>query len=136
MRDILLLLLAFAAGCNDAISYLGLGAVFTSNMTGNTVLLGIALAQAQWLGVLRSAVALAGYIIGVAIGTAIVSYKDRHRTWPAVVSTALTVELLILLALALWGAMLGTIGYRSMVYPLIALSAIAIWGSRALQRAH
>lgn len=38
----LLLLLACAAGAIDAISYLGLGRVFTANMTGNTVLLSLA----------------------------------------------------------------------------------------------
>ena len=35
--------LTFAAGCVDAISFVGLGSVFTANMTGNTVLLGIAI---------------------------------------------------------------------------------------------
>jgi uncharacterized membrane protein YoaK (UPF0700 family) len=41
-RNGLLLALAFAAGYIDALSYLGLSRVFTANMTGNTVLLGIA----------------------------------------------------------------------------------------------
>ena len=31
----------------DAVSYLMLGRVFTANMTGNTVLLGLALVQGQ-----------------------------------------------------------------------------------------
>lgn len=44
-RNGLLLALAFAAGYIDALSYLGLGRVFTANMTGSTVLLGIAIAQ-------------------------------------------------------------------------------------------
>ena len=39
-RDLLLLALTWAAGNIDAIGYLGLGRVFTANMTGNTVLLG------------------------------------------------------------------------------------------------
>src|ERR1700761_8404631 len=34
--------LSIAAGCVDAISFVGFGAVFTANMTGNMVLLGIA----------------------------------------------------------------------------------------------
>jgi uncharacterized membrane protein YoaK (UPF0700 family) len=34
--------LSIAAGCIDAISFVGLGQVFTANMTGNMVLLGIA----------------------------------------------------------------------------------------------
>jgi uncharacterized membrane protein YoaK (UPF0700 family) len=46
-RDILLLVLTWAAGSVDAISFLALGRVFTANMTGNTVLLGLHLAQEQ-----------------------------------------------------------------------------------------
>ncbi len=38
----MLLMLTWAAGSVDAISYLGLGHVFTAMMTGNTVLLGLA----------------------------------------------------------------------------------------------
>jgi uncharacterized membrane protein YoaK (UPF0700 family) len=40
VRDGLLLTLTAAAGSADAVSYLGLGRVFTANMTGNLVLLG------------------------------------------------------------------------------------------------
>jgi uncharacterized membrane protein YoaK (UPF0700 family) len=47
-RDSRLLALTWAAGSVDAISYLGLGHVFTAMMTGNTVLLGLALAQGGW----------------------------------------------------------------------------------------
>ena len=46
-RDALLLILTWAAGNVDAIGYLALGCVFTANMTGNTVLLGLHLAQEQ-----------------------------------------------------------------------------------------
>ncbi|MGN6697263.1 MAG: YoaK family protein, partial [Thermomicrobiales bacterium] len=66
LRDTLLLLLAGAAGSLDAISYLGLGHVFTANMTGNTVLLGVALAQRDMPAALRNAVALVGFGVGVA----------------------------------------------------------------------
>ena len=44
-RDLLLLGLTWSAGFLDAISFLGLGNVFTANMTGNTILLGIALGR-------------------------------------------------------------------------------------------
>lgn len=64
-RDLLVVLLAATSGYIDAVNYLHLGHVFTSNMTGNTVLLGIALGQAQWLAALRSGVALVGYLCGV-----------------------------------------------------------------------
>src|SRR5215470_8216887 len=44
-RDGVLLALTFAAGCVDALSYLGLSHVFTANMTGNAVLLGLAIGR-------------------------------------------------------------------------------------------
>ncbi len=40
LRNGLLLALAFAAGYIDALSYLGLGRVFTANMTGKSCLSG------------------------------------------------------------------------------------------------
>ncbi len=61
-RDAMLLLLTLAAGCVDAISYLGLGHVFTAMMTGNTVLLGLALGQGHILDALRSIRALLGFV--------------------------------------------------------------------------
>ena len=53
-RDAMVLVLTWAAGGVDAISYLGLGHVFTANMTGNAVLLGLAVGQGQGLAALRS----------------------------------------------------------------------------------
>lgn len=49
-RDLLLLGLTWSAGFLDAISFLGLGNVFTANMTGNTILLGIALGRGDLPG--------------------------------------------------------------------------------------
>src|SRR5215472_15796501 len=82
LRDALVLLLAFTAGCVDAVSYLGLGHIFTANMTGNTVLLGLALGQAQWFAALRSAVALAGYLAGAAGGALLIDRAPRRGLWP------------------------------------------------------
>jgi uncharacterized membrane protein YoaK (UPF0700 family) len=41
----------------DAVGYLGLGQVFVANMTGNTVLLGLAIGQADGRDVLQSGMA-------------------------------------------------------------------------------
>ena len=83
----MVVLLSVAAGCVDAVSYLGLGHVFTANMTGNTVLLGLSLGQADWQAVLRSSMALLGFSIGVAVGTLIAeSDRDRHVVWPITVT--------------------------------------------------
>jgi uncharacterized membrane protein YoaK (UPF0700 family) len=47
VSDRWLLVLAAVAGSIDGVSYLKLGEVFTANMTGNTVLLGLAAGQAN-----------------------------------------------------------------------------------------
>ena len=57
-----LALLTAVAGVGDAISYLGLGHVFVANMTGNTVLLGIAAVEHASGPALRTVLALAGFV--------------------------------------------------------------------------
>jgi Protein of unknown function (DUF1275) len=47
-----LLVLTFTTGLVDAVSYLGLGHVFTANMTGNIVFLGFGIAGSGGLPVL------------------------------------------------------------------------------------
>src|SRR5699024_5739131 len=49
----MLLLLTFSTGMVDAIGYLGFDKVFTGNMTGNVVILGMGLAGADGVPVLR-----------------------------------------------------------------------------------
>jgi len=64
---ILMLVLTFSTGVIDAVGYLGLDRVFTGNMTGNVVILGMALLGADHLPVLGPCVALAGFMLGATI---------------------------------------------------------------------
>ncbi|MGC1760425.1 MAG: YoaK family protein, partial [Candidatus Cybelea sp.] len=64
--------LSFTAGCVDAIAFLRLGNVFTANMTGNTVLLGIAIASrlgslSNSLGIGPPLLAIAAFVIGAGV---------------------------------------------------------------------
>jgi uncharacterized membrane protein YoaK (UPF0700 family) len=63
-----MLALTVATGINDAVGYLGLDRVFTGNMTGNVVILGMALLGADELPVVGPLVALAGFLAGAAVG--------------------------------------------------------------------
>ncbi|MFL6061079.1 MAG: YoaK family protein [Marmoricola sp.] len=63
----LMLALTFSTGLIDAVGYLGLDRVFTGNMTGNVVVLGMALAHADGLPVAGPVVALSGFLAGAAI---------------------------------------------------------------------
>jgi uncharacterized membrane protein YoaK (UPF0700 family) len=70
------LLLAGSAGYLDAIGYLHLR-IFTANMTGNTVLLGIATGQGQWAQDSRVALAIASFVCGAAAGAVVLSRRRR-----------------------------------------------------------
>lgn len=79
---VLMLALTFTTGIVDAVGYLGLDRVFTANMTGNVVILGMALAGADDLPVLGPALALVGFLVGAALGgrvlrTAPAGWSDR-----------------------------------------------------------
>ena len=64
----LMLALTFSTGIVDAVGYLGLDRVFTGNMTGNVVILGMALVGGDDLPVVGPVVALAGFFAGAVIG--------------------------------------------------------------------
>jgi len=99
-RDLILTLLAVAAGCVDAVSFLGLEQVLTAAMTGNTVLLGLALGQAEVQAALRSTVALSGFFAGTLLGASIVE-RSRGPIWSPAVAAALAIEFALLVALAI-----------------------------------
>jgi uncharacterized membrane protein YoaK (UPF0700 family) len=124
----MLTLLAAAAGCVDAAGFLGLGQVMPAGMTGNTVLLGMALGQADFAAALRSTVAIAGFMAGALVGAAIVDRGSRSVIWTPQVTAALALEVVILIVLALaWHALEGrapwSIDYR---HPLIAAAGAAM----------
>jgi uncharacterized membrane protein YoaK (UPF0700 family) len=60
----ILLVLTLFSGFIDAVSYLGLGHVFTANMTGNVVILGFAAAGAKGFSAPACLTSLGGYLLG------------------------------------------------------------------------
>ncbi|PPF53849.1 DUF1275 domain-containing protein [Rathayibacter sp. AY1C2] len=64
----LMLALTFSTGIIDAVGYLGLDRVFAGNMTGNVVILGMALSGAADLPVVGPLIALGAFMIGAVIG--------------------------------------------------------------------
>jgi uncharacterized membrane protein YoaK (UPF0700 family) len=63
-----LAVLTVVSGVVDAVSYLGLGHVFTANMTGNVVLIGFALAGAPGFSIAASATSLVAFLAGAVTG--------------------------------------------------------------------
>lgn len=62
-----LVLLTLIAGMIDGVTFLGLDQVFAANMTGNLVVLGLAIGGAPTLSINGPAVALAAFLIGAAL---------------------------------------------------------------------
>ncbi|MDJ0335836.1 YoaK family protein [Salinibacterium sp. G-O1] len=63
----LMLALTFSTGVIDAVGYLGLDRVFTGNMTGNVVILGMALTGANDLPIVGPIIALVLFMTGAAV---------------------------------------------------------------------
>jgi uncharacterized membrane protein YoaK (UPF0700 family) len=82
-----LLALTAVAGLVDAASVLGLGRVFTANMTGNVVFLGFAAAGAPGLSFARSSAALLAFYLGAVIGGRIAIRADEGPGVPSCASS-------------------------------------------------
>jgi len=130
-RGLALVLLSFTAGTMDAIAFLALGDVFTSAMSGNTILFGLALGQGHLAAASRSMAAFAGYVFGVAGAAVTLKAPDRG------IRRTLELELLLLAAFAGWWMVRagGANDGVSHPYGLIILSAIAMGLQGALGRA-
>jgi uncharacterized membrane protein YoaK (UPF0700 family) len=98
-----LLALTFTTGLVDAASYLGIGHVFSANMTGNVVLLGFGIAGSGGLPVVAPLVSLAAFLLGAGAGGVLASrLSTRH---PRHVAFALGVEIALVGAAALVAAL-------------------------------
>jgi uncharacterized membrane protein YoaK (UPF0700 family) len=119
-----LLVLTVTTGLIDAVSYLGLGHVFTANMTGNVVLLGFGLAHAGGLPVLAPLISLLAFLLGAGVGGRIAARLAGRRRRH--VSVALAIEAGLLACAAVLAAVVTvTIGSLA-AYAVIALVAIAM----------
>jgi uncharacterized membrane protein YoaK (UPF0700 family) len=98
-RDVLLVVLTLTTGALDAVTFVRLGKVFSSVITGNLALLGIAAGNQQAALAQDAGLALAGYAAGVMLGALIAGTPEPSQpVWPARVSYALATETGLLVA--------------------------------------
>jgi uncharacterized membrane protein YoaK (UPF0700 family) len=98
-RDALVVVLTLTTGALDAVSYLRLGKVFSSVITGNLALLGVATGQHDAMLALNAGLALAGYACGVLAGGTFAGTPERGQpAWPVRVTFTLAAELGVLAA--------------------------------------
>ncbi|MEU6216379.1 YoaK family protein [Streptomyces sp. NPDC047022] len=118
-----LLLITVVSGLIDAASYLGLGHVFTANMTGNVVVLGFAAAGAPGFSTSHSATSLGAFLVGAVAG----GRAERHfskRSRRALARNAFAVET-VLVGIAAAVAHVAP-GGTGTVYAVIVLTAFAM----------
>jgi uncharacterized membrane protein YoaK (UPF0700 family) len=126
-REYLLLGLTVVTGIVDAVSFLGLGHIFTANMTGNVVFLGFALGTGLTVSPWRSAIALGAFAFGSICGGRLANRPDRSPARSLAI--AMRVEM-VLLACAAIAALFMKDGAASpaspSLYPVIVLTAISM----------
>lgn len=121
---VVLWLLAGVSGSIDAIGYLRLGHVLTANMTGTTVLLGVAAGQGRFFSAVRSLAALLGFMAGVGAGTYLVN--RRRRSWVGTLFFSLSIEGVLLFSMsALWLPFFGR-NTDFVVFASILLCAVSM----------
>jgi uncharacterized membrane protein YoaK (UPF0700 family) len=127
-----LLVLTFTTGLVDAVSYLGLGHVFTANMTGNIVFLGFGIAGGTGLPVVAPIVSLAAFLVGAGAGGALATRtEDRH---PSHFAAALGIETVLIAAGAIVAIAIDVHPDRLSGYVVIALLALAMGARNATVR--
>lgn len=119
-------LLTWTAGSLDAISYLEFHRVFTANMTGNTALLGMALGRGDLPAAARSALALLGYVCGVAAGVSIADFRSALRGSRPSVAKPLVIEaVMLVLFVAMWKAVFPAPSTAA-IHILIVISGVVM----------
>jgi len=117
----LMLVLTFTTGLNDAVGYLGLDKVFTGNMTGNVVILGMALVGGSNLPVLGPALALAGFMAGAAVGGR--SLRRAATSWSRATTALFAFVAGLMLALGVALFLVGDDPSRAVMTTVTTLAA-------------
>jgi uncharacterized membrane protein YoaK (UPF0700 family) len=161
------IVLTIGTGGTDVTSFTRLGGVFTSVMTANMVLLGLAVATTSGLLAAHTALSLAGYVLGVTIGGRVVAPRPppggdeetrgddgpgggvgprggagpgdrvaaRAQAWPASVTVAFGLELVLLAGLTAGWELTGGHPAGAGQYVLLAVAAAAMGLQSAAVRA-
>ena len=118
------LFFTWAAGCVDAIVYIA-GHVFTANMTGNAVLLGISLGSNISAATVRSLVALITFIAGIFLGAVLVWDEEKGIPWKRI-RIAVLVETFVMALFAAVFVLPVSLQSEGTIAALIVLSAFAM----------
>ena len=114
--------LTVVSGFVDAVSFLGLGHVFTANMTGNVVLIGFAAAGAPGFSMAASLSALGAFLAGAVAGGRL---AQRVRPVRNLLLVAMVIEAACTAAAAVVAGTVPTVGSG---WPRFAIIGLWPWG--------
>ena len=123
---VLAVTLTVVAGATDVASFTRLGGAFASVMTGNLTLLGLATARASASLATHILVALAGYIVGVGLGTRAGRWSSRGARWETPVTVVLLLELVAYAGLAAGWELTGSAPAGGVQFALVAAATFAM----------
>lgn len=127
MRDTLVVLLTLTTGAVDAATFLGLGTVFSSVITGNMVLLGVAAGTGRGALAIHSGLALAGYSAGVMLGAPFAARRSGSPpAWPRGVTITLALEVVVLAAFSIGWELTGAHPSSGVQVPFVIMLAAAM----------
>lgn len=132
-RLMLMMALTLVTGVVDAVGYLGLDHIFTGNMTGNVVILAMALAGAANLPTLGPLVALGAFLLGAAVAG--FTLQSSPKGWNRRVTLLLTAGCIALTGTAAISLIVEDIGRQSIGVIIAAVIAMHM-GSQALIARH
>jgi uncharacterized membrane protein YoaK (UPF0700 family) len=133
-RDVLLLVMTFSSGSVDAVSYLGLGRIFTANMTGNIVFLALAVGQRNLPTAINSAFALFGFSAGAIFAGRVLGRAKPDSLWPARITALLYGHFACMAAFAVGWVFEAGYPTGGALFLLIGLSAFGMGLQNAAAR--
>jgi uncharacterized membrane protein YoaK (UPF0700 family) len=135
-RDHRVVLLTITAGAVNAVSFIALGKVFSSVITGNLVLLGVAATTHSSSEAIHAGVGMAGYAAGVLAGAPLAARRSHQvGTWPASVTATLGAELIVLAGFCVgWELSQGTPHDGAQLTLLVVLAAAMGLQAAAVRR--
>jgi uncharacterized membrane protein YoaK (UPF0700 family) len=133
LRVSLMMVLTFVTGVLDAVGYLALDKVFTGNMTGNIVILGMALAGGDDLPVLGPLLALLSFTLGAFVAGLVL--RGSGAAWGPRHSALLLGGAGLAVAVGVWFIAIG--GHPGLTAVTIAAPVIALqMGVQAMVARH
>ncbi len=117
--------LTWIAGLVDAVGFLTFSRIYTANMSGNSVALGIGLDHRKWPDIALRFWPILLYVFGLIIGRMAIEIGARRRM-RRIASIAFGFEVLLLVFAILSGKVAGAVPHAQWVYVGIALLATAM----------